>query len=84
MLDNLRDDADASPLYEDDGLPDFLEVDMEGMEGTEPQKSVSLGFLKPILALSPMQRFIIAVLLFMTVCLIGSMFLLVTQRIAIF
>jgi len=57
---------------------------MEGMEGTQPQKSDSLGFLKPVLDLSPMQRFIIAVLLFMTVCLIGSMFLLVTQRFSFF
>jgi len=81
MLDNLRDDADASPLYEDDGLPDFLEVEMEG---TEPTKSDPFGFLKPILNLSPVQRFVIAVMLFMTVCLIGSMFLLVTQRFAIY
>ena len=81
MLDNLRDDADASPLFEDDGLPDFLE---DEMEETERQNSDSFGFLKPVLDLSPMQRFIIAVMLFMTVCLIGSMFLLVTQRIAIF
>ncbi|NQU30595.1 MAG: hypothetical protein HQ525_08005 [Anaerolineae bacterium] len=81
MLDNLRDDADASPLYEDDGLPDFLEVDMGGRDRRTNDSS---GLLKPILALSPLQRFIIAVMLFMTVCLIGSMLLLVTQRLAIF
>lgn len=80
MLDNLRDDAAASPFFDDEELPDFLEHEEE----KAPSKAASFDFLKPIMALTPIQRFIIAALLFMTVCLIGSMFLMVTGRFAIF
>ena len=83
MLDNLRDDASAASYYEeDDELPDFFEE--EEKEVVEKPKSDSFAFLKPILNLSPVQRFIIAVLVFMAVCLIGSMFLLVFGRFSIF
>ena len=82
MLDNLRDDADSSQYFDDDDeLPDFLEDDEE--EEVESQGD-SLAFLKPITDLTPVQRFIIALLLFMAVCLIGSMALLVFGRFAIF
>ena len=86
MLDNLRDDANASPFFEDDDeLPDFLEDDEEE---EEPAFSKSPGdpfaFLKPVMVLTPVQRFILAALLFMTVCIIGSMFLLVFGKFAVF
>ncbi len=80
MLDNLRDDADSSSYYEDDELPDFLD-DVEEEKQSKPD---SFAFLKPITDLTPVQRFVIATMLFMTVCLIGSVFLLVTGRFAIF
>ena len=83
MLDNLRDDANASPYDEDDELPDFFEEEEE-KEVIKKPKSDTFAFLKPILDLSPAQRFIIAVLVFMAVCLIGSMFLLVFGRFSIF
>ena len=81
MLDNLRDDADTSSHFEDDEIPDFLEDEEE--KEIKP-KSDSFAFLKPVLDLTPLQRFIIAVLLFMAVCLIGSMVLLVFGRFSIF
>ena len=81
MLDNLRDDADASPYFEDEEIPDFLEDEEE--KEIKP-KSDPFAFLKPVLDLTPLQRFIIAVLLFMAVCLIGSMVLLVFGRFSIF
>ena len=78
MLDNLREDADSSPFFnDDDELPDFLE-DSE----IEDEKS-DISFFKPITDLTPVQRFVIVAMLFMAVCLIGSMFLLVTERFAI-
>lgn len=80
MLDNLREDAEASPFFDDEELPDFLESEEE----KEKPKSNPFAFLKPITDLTPVQRFIIAAMLFMTVCLIGSMFLLVTGRFLIF
>jgi len=81
MLDNLRDDANSSPYFDDtdDELPDFLDDEEE----IKPQTD-SFAFLKPVLDLTPVQRFIIALLLFMAVCLIGSMALLVFGRFAIF
>ncbi len=81
MLDNLRDDADASSHFEDEEIPDFLEDEEE--KEIKP-KSDPFAFLKPVLDLTPLQRFIIAVLLFMAVCLIGSMVLLVFGRFSIF
>jgi len=82
MLDNLRDDANASPFFEDDELPDFLE-DEEREEAPKP-KTDPFAFLKPVMVLTPVQRFVIAALLFMAVCIIGSMFLLVTGRFSVF
>ena len=83
MLDNLRDDADGSSYFDDpdEELQDLFEGEEEKVEKT---KSDSFAFLKPILDLTPMQRFIIVALLFMAVCLIGSMALLVSGRFSIF
>ena len=84
MLDNLREDADESSYFDDpeDELPDFFEDEKEKEE--KKPKTDSFAFLKPVLALTPVQRFIIAALLFMTICLIGSMALLVTGRFSFF
>ncbi len=81
MLDNLREDADASPYYDDDEIPDFL----DDIEGTGEGKDVPdpFEFLNPIRKMSSGQRFIIALLLFMLVCLVGSMVLLVTGKFAL-
>ncbi len=79
MLDNLREDADSSPFFDDDDeLPDFLEDDQ-----IEDNKKSGPSIFKPITDLTPIQRFVIVALIFMAVCLIGSMFLLVTERFAI-
>lgn len=39
---------------------------------------------EPILGMTPVQRFIIATMLLMTVCILGSMFMLVTEKFALF
>ncbi len=80
MLDNLREDADLESGYDDD-IPDFLdELDEEDEAKT---KTDSTDFLAPVKKMSAVQRFIIAALLFMLVCLVGSMALLVTGKFAI-
>ncbi|MCP4140031.1 MAG: hypothetical protein GY755_07040 [Chloroflexi bacterium] len=79
MLDNLREDADSSSIFDDDELPDFLEGDEEEKEDIKSGSSI----FKPITDLTPIQRFVIVLMLFMAVCLIGSMLLLVTERFAI-
>lgn len=80
MLDNLREDADASPFFDDDELPDFLADDEEKVSQPTQSTGDSLAFLR---VLTPMQRFILSTLLFMTVCIIGVMFLLVTGKFAV-
>lgn len=82
MLDNLREDAEASSYFDsfDDEIPDFLDEEPEESEA----KSYSFAFLEPITRMTPVQRFLLATLLFMAVCLIGSMGLLVAGKIALF
>ena len=84
MLDNLRDDANGSPFFDDDDeLPDFLEEDEQDDVATKPQ-SDPFASLKPIMMLTPVQRFILSVLFFMTVCIIGVMGMLVTGKFVAF
>jgi hypothetical protein len=81
MLDNLRDDSSSSPFFEDE-FPDFLEDDGDEKEPTTPKfrRSYSGNFLgKP-----PDQRFVIAVMLMITFCILGTMTLLVTGRFMLF
>ena len=76
MLDNLREDAD-SPFFDDDNeLPDFL----GDLDDDEPGGSSGSS---PIMSLTPLQRFILAALLFAAVSLIGSMVLLVLGKFAL-
>lgn len=84
MLDNLRDDANASPFFDDDDeLPDFFDEE-EGEPRVSQAQGDLFAFLKPIMVLTPVQRFVLAALLFMAVCIIGSMFLMVTGKFAVF
>ena len=74
MFDNLRDQANSTPFYED-------EAQFQSVEQSNPTPfRISSRFL----GMSPMQRFIIAVILMIMVCTIGAMFLLVTGRIGLF
>ena len=80
MLDNLREDAEAAPYFEDDEIPDFL----DDVEKPQKPKSDPFAFLGPVAKMTAVQRFIISAMLFMMVCLIGSMFLLVTGKFFVF
>ncbi|MGD8402568.1 MAG: hypothetical protein PVJ21_02835 [Anaerolineales bacterium] len=73
MFDNLRDDAEAS-FYEEDTLPPDEELIVPA------PKRKSSGKL---LGMTPVQRFIIAVMLMIAVCTLGSMCLLLTGKIGI-
>lgn len=72
MFDNLRDDA-ASLYEEEDTL--FPE---EEIQPKAPAKRKSSGNL---LGMTPTQRFIIAVMLMVAICTMGTMCLLVTGKI---
>jgi hypothetical protein len=75
MLDNLREDASASPLYED-------QAKFQPAAGTtaDPAMRRSGKFL----GMTSFQRFFIASLLLIAVCTLGTMCLLVTGKIGLF
>jgi len=74
MFDNLREDAASSPFYEEEESAKF-----------QPAAGTESFFAPPnsrrILGMTGMQRFVITVMIFMAVCLIGGMALLVTEKI---
>ena len=75
MFDNLRDDAASSPFYED-------EVKFQSAAGTiapEPARRRSGRFL----GMTSLQRFVIAFMLMIAVCVIGTMALFVLGKIGI-
>jgi hypothetical protein len=75
MFDNLRDDA-ASSLYEEE---DTLFPEEE-VKAPPPPKRKSSG---KMLGMTPVQRFIIAVMLLISVCTLGTMCLLLTGKIGL-
>ena len=71
MIDNLRDDASAKPFYEEEEA----QFKPAGIS-TSPRDGRFLG-------MTPMQRLIVAVMLLFAVCALGSMCLLITQKIGL-
>jgi len=74
MFDNLREEANSTPFYEG-------EAQFQSVEESNP--AAGRGSSR-FLGMSPMQRFIIAVMLMMMVCLVGAMFLVVTGKFGLF
>ncbi|MGA7193152.1 MAG: hypothetical protein WBW94_05915 [Anaerolineales bacterium] len=74
MFDNLREQANSSPFYEE-------EAQFQSAEGSNPAASRRSN---RFLGMTPMQRFIISVILMMMVCLVGAMFLVVTGKFGLF
>ena len=77
MFDNLRDDASSS-LYEDDDNA-FPEEDTFASVPVTSKRKASGKFF----GMTSMQRFIIAVMLMIVVCTLGTMCLLITGRIGL-
>ncbi len=75
MFDNLREDANSSPYFEE-------KAKFQPAAGTsaDPATRQSSKFL----GMTPVQRFIIAVMLMIVVCNLGLMCLLMTGRIGLF
>jgi hypothetical protein len=70
MVDDLRDDAG---YMEEEDQPDYKYQETMAVAGTQPQ----------FLGMTPQQRLVIAVLILMMVCILGSFFLLITGSIAL-
>jgi hypothetical protein len=74
MFDNLREDAAASPFYEEEESATLQPV-------TNSESFFAPSGSRRILGMTSIQRFIITVMMFMAVCLVGGMALLVTGKI---
>lgn len=70
MLDDLRDDAD------------FIEEDDDQLANQNKRASAA-GAQPGFLGMTPQQRFVIAVMILLMVCIIGSFFLLITGSVAL-
>lgn len=80
MLDNLRDSASSSFFDDDEDLPDFMEEEEVVAPSATPKKRKPR---KPFLGLTPIQGFVLSVMLFFTVCMLGTLVLLVFGRVMI-
>jgi hypothetical protein len=70
MFDNLRDDAKSSPFYEDDQAQ-FQPAAGTVQPAIKPKSARFLG-------MTAQQRFVIAVMLMLMVCMLGLMLMMVT------
>lgn len=71
MLDNLRQSASQSPF--------FTNEEPQPEQPPEPVKPPS----RPLLGMTPVQRFILVFMLFMITFVMGSFFLLATEKIVL-
>ncbi|MEW5867720.1 MAG: hypothetical protein AB1894_00470 [Chloroflexota bacterium] len=76
MLDDFRKQAD-------DSLFEFEEVEEEEEPQEQPEGVMRLLSVGPVWGITPRQRFILAMMLFLFICLLGALFLLLTQRVAL-
>jgi hypothetical protein len=75
MFDNLREDAESSPFYEEEGTAKFQPASDSASFFSPPVSS------RRILGMTGVQRFAVVFMLFLAVCLIGGMALLVLGKI---
>ena len=87
MLDDFRAQADDGSLFEDDDplefddLGDFEEEEYDDFEEEPVESEEEPG--RPFLGMTAAQRFILAAILLVDVCIFGFAFLLVTGRVVI-
>ncbi|MBI5841602.1 MAG: hypothetical protein HZB19_16040 [Chloroflexi bacterium] len=74
MFDNLREEANASPFFED-------EAKFQPAAGTTADPAMRKT---KFLGMTPIQRFVIAVMMMIAVCTLGMMCLLITGKIGLF
>ena len=72
MLDNLRESASQSPFFQDEQP----QPEQQPPPSRRPPA-------RPFLGMTPVQRFILALMLFFMTCLVGSFFLLATEKIVL-
>ena len=75
MFDNLREEVSAKPFLDDEEEAKFQPA--AGTESAGGSRSTR------ILGMTAVQRFVIVFMLFLAVCVIGSLFLFVTGKISL-
>ncbi len=75
MFDNLREEVSAKPFMDEEEEAKFQPA--AGTESANKKSSTR------ILGMTPVQRFVIVFMLFLTVCIIGSLFLFVMEKITL-
>lgn len=78
MFDNLREQADSTPFYDDEGA--FRDAE-ESARGAPKRRNGSDG---RFLGMTPPQRFFVAVMLLIALCALGAMLLMVTGKVSLF
>ena len=78
MFDDLRNEGNSSPLFQEEDAEPLLDV--------QPKQSNRAGGFglkinNNFLGMTAFQRFVISMMLLMVVCILGTMFLLVTGKI---
>jgi len=71
MLDDFRNEANASPYFEDETTEYFEEIPRSRRRGK-------------LLGMTAAQRLVVAIMLFMMTCIVGGLMLLVFERIVPF
>ncbi len=87
MFDNLREPAnsnpfDSTPFYEDEDQ--FRDAEEAKPAPRRKVKRISSSSGSRFLGMTAFQRFALALMLLITVCVLGAMLLLVTGRIGLF
>jgi hypothetical protein len=73
MLDNLRESASQSPFFQEEQAP----------PEKPPSRLRRRRSYGPFLGMTPLQRFVVALMLFLMTCMLGTLCLLVTEKIVI-
>jgi hypothetical protein len=83
MWDQFRNqDEEAEPFFQDD-TPEEV-VGEEGQKSQQSSFDIKKLTKEPILGMTPAQRFIISLMMFMMVCILGTMFLFVAEKFYLF
>ncbi len=84
MFDNLREDANSMPFFDDEARFDEPEEQKPAKPAKPARRTTVSSRNGRFLGMTPAQRFFVAVLLFISVCALGSMCLLITGRVGLF
>lgn len=78
MLDNLRDEVNSQPFFQDES--DLTTAETTALPEAQSVRRRGGRFL----GMTPIQRFIVSFMLMMIICVLGFMLLLITERIGIY